>query len=514
VSGHTATRGGLVRGAAAYAGLTAIVVMLAASGLVPAWPGLAHLVALPPLGLFTDVRLALSEAPTILAFLGILAVSFTVRTGVLAFVLGGRDRIRFAALLNLALLPVALLVALLTFVTHAALYSGLFWIGLVVTILALGAVAGVPWAGHSRLRAGWRTNRDTGLRIWTVIGYLTLLAVLGGAGTALGTAAAHAAVPVSAALTVGAIVLLSRPPARPARPGVAALGAVALVAAVIVADRFVTPTDPQDRDGSIMLMSGMTSASGQGAMLEIDPAVLGYACEQVYYFSYAGPGDGQPQQDAVCPIRTGAPYDTEHTRMLPFARHVDFLAAQVADLPEPVVVAGHSQGAWAVWAAASEGRLEGVEAIVVVGPFPDSPTGYPPPGVEGPGRVGGIGLRALEPLGGVIGFEFGADETIAREMLATASASRRIYDQPLPDGIAALNVPGIGDLVIMPGGSDLHGARDGCPAVAAHPDLPLNSGVQDEIVRFLNGDPPRPCGLWRQVVRPLAIPFGVPPHER
>jgi pimeloyl-ACP methyl ester carboxylesterase len=121
-------------------------------------------------------------------------------------------------------------------------------------------------------------------------------------------------------------------------------------------------------------MSGINSASGEGAIFELEPSRLGFTCDRFHYFSYAGPGDGQPQGDAACPKREGAPYEPRDTQR-PFEEQVRLLAEQVAPLDPPVTVLAHSQAAWVAWHAAADGLLEDVEHLVLVGPFPSARSG-------------------------------------------------------------------------------------------------------------------------------------------
>src|SRR5690606_10791949 len=78
--------------AAGLLAVTAVVTVLAATGVLPRWSGLIHLVALPPLDLIADLRVLAAAAPGYPAFLGGLALSLAVRITVLAVLLGGVDR--------------------------------------------------------------------------------------------------------------------------------------------------------------------------------------------------------------------------------------------------------------------------------------------------------------------------------------------------------------------------------------------------------------------------------------
>jgi hypothetical protein len=509
---------GPVRQAAVLGGLSLVLLAGGGTGLLPRWPGLVHLVALPPLDLFTDLRVLVSKASGYPSLAAGLSVAVTVRTVVLALLLGGLDRRRlgFAFRFYLTVLPLALLAALVTYVGHAGLYSGLHWIGMGLALLGLVGFGAAPWLGASRVREALRTSWRTGLRVWPLLAYAATLTFLGGAAFPAGVAGWLAAVPTSAALTLVTLTWLSKP-ARTRLGHLAVAGALVIVAfggfAIAAADEPDRAT--VQRNGSLLAMSGMNSASGEGAVLEVDhPAVFGYRCEQVYYVSYAGVGDGQPQGEAVCPIRTGAPYTAGDTRLRPFAEQVDHLVEQVETQgPAPITLLAHSQGAWVAWQAAAEGRLDGVETLVVIGPFPDSALGWPPPGEAGPGRVGADFLLLLRPVTGLIGFEFDPYEPIARDLLKEANQPRAIYEQPLPDDLSVLSVFGIGDLALNPGGWRLDGAADGCPVLSDHPDLPRSGDLQRQINAFLAGEPPPPCPRWRLAVHPLSMPWKPPPAD-
>lgn len=144
------------------AATAALVVLLAATNAVPTWPGLIHLVALPPLDQFTDLRILLSRASSWPAFLVLLAGVAAARVALMAWLLGGLDarRLRFAALFYTVAFGPVLLAAFADATAYAVLYSRLFWpaVALIgVLVLTLGPV---PWQGGSRLRAAvaltWR----------------------------------------------------------------------------------------------------------------------------------------------------------------------------------------------------------------------------------------------------------------------------------------------------------------------------------------------------------------------
>jgi hypothetical protein len=504
-------------GRASYAALVVLVTVLGAAGVLPRWPGLLHLVALPPLDLAADLRWLLARATGYPAFLLGLAASIGVRTTVLALLLGGRRRPRWrlAVTVYLVAVPPLLLAAQLDFVAHAALYSRLFGAAVAIVLLVWALLAGAVWSGQARLGSALRTNLRDGLRSTELVAYLVALITLGAVAQAGGPAATVALVPVSGALTAAAVLRLRRP--APARPlaHLAAVGAIgAVAAAAIVATQGSAPPEDADatRDGSVLVMSGINSASGQGAIFEVEPPRLGFTCARFHYFSYAGPGDGQPQGDAACPKRSGAPYEPRDTQR-PFEEQVTLLAEQVAPLEPPVTVLAHSQAAWVAWHAAADRLLEGVEHLVLVGPFPSSPLGFPPPDGTGPGRVGGDLFRFLEPVPELVDFDFEVDAPLTRQLLARPDAAGAIFDRPLPDGIEALSIPASSDLALMPHGWRLDHATDVCPIREAHPDLPYSPDLHRAIDHYLAGDRGAAgCPPWPELYRLGSQAFGAPPH--
>lgn len=287
---------------------------------------------------------------------------------------------------------------------------------------------------------------------------------------------------------------------------VAALVAVSI--AFVATRGYDEPEPGPPQPGSLLILSGINSASGRGAIHATDVHRLGYRCEQVYYFSYAGPGDGQPQRDATCPIRTGAPYGPSDTQR-PFQEQVDLFVEQASGLPRPLVVAAHSHAVWVVWEAVATGRAD-VDALLLVGPFPSTPTGYPPPGVNAPGRVFADLLRLAAPATDLVRFHFDPETPAARDLLGTAGAAESVLARPLPGAVRASSLPSATDLPLMPDGRELDVERNECPARVAHPYLPKSAAFEDAAIRFLNGRPPPPCPPWRDWGAVLVRPFGVP----
>ncbi|MFG1944235.1 hypothetical protein [Nonomuraea sp. NPDC048826] len=502
---------------AALVAVTAVVVVLAAIGVLPRWSGLIHLVALPPLDLVADLRVLMAVAPSYPVFLAGLAVSLAVRITVLAALLGGLDRrrLRHAARFYLLVLPPALLAAAQLLGAGAMLYAGLFWTGTITALVVVAITAAAAW----RPDRGFPYLLRHGLRLGTVGAYLLSLAALGTLADLTGPVGAVALVPVSALLTLTAARLLRAVPAitvlRPARRAVAAVGA-ALTAALVTV-MLTAPTGPpraaeprSPRPGSLMLMSGVDSSSGDGAVLEIDPHRLGYTCGQTYYFSYAGPGRGQPRGAARCPSTTGAPYRKDDT-MRPTADLADALEAQLAGLPAPVVLVTHSQGVWITWTAALRHRLPNVATLVLIGPFPDNPVPYPPRGEQGVSILAADVTRLVSDLVRANGVSsFTPDSPLGREWLAHPTAIANTLARRPPGDLRVLSVPSVFDTPLMPAGPALPWADDLCPIPVTHPNLPYSAEFQRSLTRFLDHRPLPSCPPWHHAVGHTFRPFSVP----
>jgi hypothetical protein len=503
--------------------LALTVTALGAIGVLPRWPGLVHLVALPPLDLVGDLGILLVVAPSRPWFALGLLVSLAVRVTVLAAMLGGLDRAGLLRALrfHLVVLPFAALAAVLLYAAPAILFYGLFWLGFVVVLLLVLAVGALPWQPRRQLRAALGASLRSGLRAGTVLAYLALLTLVGALADLSGEVGSVLLVPVSAALTWGAAVVLVEPARlRALRRTIAVVPVAALVAlvGVVMTGPAAPPTqdapDPP-RDGSLLLMSGIDSASGTGAILEIDPHVVGFPCERTHYYSYAGPGDGQPRNDARCPITTGAPYEEEDT-LRSRDELVPGLAAQLGPLPAPVTAAVHSQGVWIAWEAAARGELPTLDTLVLVGPFPTNPVSFPTDGSSAPGAVGADVLRLAEvvqrPGGGTTVFEVASPLT--EEWLAHPDRIDRVLAEPLPDDVTAVSVPSLFDVPLMPDGWRIEGVEDACPVPVTHPNLPYAEDLLAAIEGAIDGEPLAGCPAWRRAIGPAFRHHSVPPSGR
>jgi hypothetical protein len=468
------------------------------------WPGAVHLVALPPLDLVADLRLLLATSTGMPVFVVGAVVSLAGRTLLLAAMLGRLDRggLATAGRFVVMVWPVAFVAAALQYAGVAALYLQLFWAGTVLTVVLLMATGPVPWLADGGIRGGFSRSWHQRGRVGTVGAYLATLTMVGAVADRSGTLGAFVLLPVSAALTWLVIASLRAPDrfvlVRRSIAGLAGAGAVALGAVVAGG-----PTSPPEggasverREGSLMLMSGIDSSSGSGAVLEIDPRVYGWECDQVHYFSYAGPGDGQPRGDAVCPIRRGAPYEAADT-VRSRDEVVPWIEQQVGEMEEPKVVVGHSQGAWFLWEAAADGRLDDVDTIVLLGAFPANPVGYSSQRSGGPGRLVLDGVVRLPPPDGATVFDPGSP--LGLEWLAKPGAAESTFARPLPEHLRVLSIPGALDLPAMPGGHHIDGAVDACPVPVVHPDLPYAPEVWEAVTAFLDDADLPACPWWRTV---------------
>lgn len=501
--------------------ITALVVILAAADVLPVWPGLVHLVALPPLDLYGDVRVLLTTTSNTPSFVLALLSVFMLRTTVLALMMGGltRDRITLAAGFYATLLVPWVLASGIVYMAETMLYARLFWFGLIAVVVLAVLWAPAPWATVRWRRETGRKPRarDVLLHTWPEGPRLSVLLDYAAAVTGIGFLAhqfpaltVHL-VPVSAAATALTVVGLTLPvPARPfLRLSAATLSLAVLTGAWITTrgGESVEATEP--REGSLLLMSGINSRSGSGDMFGTDPAFLGYTCEQTHYFSYAGQGDGQPRGQALCPLHNGSPYTEEHTQR-PFDEQVEVFADQVRDLPRPLVVAGHSHGAWVAWKAVASGAAPEVDALILVGAFPESTGGYRAPGEDGTGRPASDLLRLLIPLGAVFGFDLDPDAPGPRELLGTTERPAEIFALPLPEHTRALKTPSSTDLPLKPSGWRMDVDRNACPIRTPHAYLPTTPAYYNEVNRFLDGAPPSACPAFFTWGGSLTVPFGTP----
>ena len=493
--------------------LTGGVLVAAGLGVFPWWPTIIQAVALPPFDLFHDIRVFMGESVSYPGFVLSVLIATALRAAALSWLLAGTNRRRYVQTLRFVLkfyaiaLPGMLLAAGASFAGGATLYFGFFWAGMLIAALVFVLMAPMPWA---RSFAFWRS----GAGIVAAVGYLGVQGVLG--------MLAHLDVAAAFVLSVAATGVFMLFMSKRFVVWRYALALPVLVFFVWLFGMAIGgPSQPrydialggvQPREGSLVMMSGIDSSSGDGAIFEVDPRAFGYLCGQVHYYSYAGPGDGAPQEDAVCPIRSGAPYGPDDTYR-ELDELVPWFVEQVADLPEPITVITHSQGVWVVHEALTRNDAPEVDHIIYVGPFPDNWVGYPPDDARGSGVVGRGFLWLVSGIarpGGTAAFR--PDQPLAETLLASPDEVESLMQRPLPDDIGALSVQSVFDLPLIQT-RDLPYALDACPVPIVHPNLPYSPELHGNVRDFLDGEPVgEQCPPLYAVLGPALRPFGQPPN--
>lgn len=162
------------RRALVLVGLAVAVALLVTVGPLPRHSGLPHLVAVPPLGFFADLRLLVAAANSYPVFIAGVAASLAVRISVLALLLGSlRRHARMAGTVYAAALVPALLAATVQFSGQAVLYARLFWPGPMLMAVTLAVLGPAVWQRRDRLRSGVVETARHGLRVDVLLPYVT-----------------------------------------------------------------------------------------------------------------------------------------------------------------------------------------------------------------------------------------------------------------------------------------------------------------------------------------------------
>ncbi len=500
--------------------VAAAVMVLATLGVLPVWSGLVYLVGLPPLDIFADLRMLLVLAPTWPVFVSLLVVLICVRIVLLAYLLGGItwQRLRFAALFYSAAAVPALIAAQLSYMGFAILYVRAFWVSVWITIVTFIVLAAAPWSGAARLRTSIALGLTSYKRIAALMIYLTVIAMVGAAAEQW-PSLTLAAIPAAVLATAFVVVLLPHIDAVRSLlwPVPVALTGVALFLTAWGADRlFVREPEPPLREGSLMVMSGINSSSGDGAVYRLAPESFGFTCEQMYYYSYAGPGDGVEGREGSCPIRTGAPFTGEDTHQ-PMDLLAAHLAAQVEGLPRPITVVGHSHSAWVAWLAAATKPDLPIDRVIVLSAFPESGHGYVDAHTVGQGRIAADLLRIAAPIATEFGMVLAIDTPALQRVLGDPEGPAQIMRSrsPLPDHVRGLSIVAATDLVLLPSGWTIGAEVNACPVWNSHPTLPNSPAVAREINRFLDGEHARECTpVAANLLAAVSRPLGVPRHDQ
>jgi hypothetical protein len=501
-----------------YGLVAAAVVIAALLRLLPRWPGLAQQVALPPLDLFADTRVLMARASSLPLFVLGIVVATVARAAILAAVLGfTRRRFTFALRFYVAALVPALLASGLDFSGRAVLYAYLIWGGLLLALATFVVFGAAPWVGRDALHRALGTAARRRFRFGALAAYLVALAVVGDLWRRPGAVSQVIVVPISALLTAFVARRLTAPAIRPTLRSTAVVAAalVIVVAFAVVLLRggsdHATAVVPA-RAGSLLLVPGVDTSTGHGAMFKLDPRALGYSCAQTFYYSYRGPGTGGPQADAQCPIRSGTPYQRSDTTR-PLAQLASALRAEIAGLPRPVVVVTHSQGAWIAWSAITGEPDTAVSALVMLAPFDQGLAPYPPPNTNRTGAAGGVAVRVMTDLGRRFGIsKFDADAPLARELQGTPRAVERLVAHRLPSTVRGAAVIARGDFPLEPR-SWPNGLPEACPGWLMHAALPTSSAATSAAARFLAGKPLTSCPRAIETIGHATDAFGAPPPD-
>jgi pimeloyl-ACP methyl ester carboxylesterase len=383
----------------------------------------------------------------------------------------------------------------LEFAGLAAVYAWYAWAGLALTLLV--ALRVMP-----RAAGGGRPLAPV-----LAIAGLTALGALAEAG---GGVTPVALIPVSAVFTV---YVLRKKPKR--TQGVSPVVATVALAATLLVGATPSSSSPIASDTTLLLVPGVDTSSGQGALYRFQPINIGLGCERVFYYSYLGPGREAPPGEAACPLQLHAPYKKSDTQR-PLAQLVDAFVRQVARIRAatdgaPIAVVTHSQGAVIAWAAVASGAAEGVTHLVSVAGFPHSPVGYPPSGSDGEGLVGADVLRLLSAASrGLSEGTFSPDAPLAREILAEADGLEAIFSRPLPPGVTAATVSTSFDVIVAPEGLTISG-RPGWTVDATHVDVLDSSEMYAAVASVLRDQPPPRTSLLGRVLDVIVHAFMPPP---
>jgi len=493
--------------------LICLVEVLLVAGVIPLWPGAVHEVALPPLGLLSDMELLVARSTSIPVFGGLLVTDLIVRTTVLSLVISSRWSMRIwlktAEFYLVSLIP-CFIAAELVYSGQAILYSPLFWAGIAFSVLMALALSPMAWRlferGPSRASSsGW--SRDTswsdlgergglitalksgfwsGFGIPMVVAYLVVLILLGAGSAAAGTAGVYLGVMVSGIVTIYIARYLSSEHSGVAVRRLAALSVTAVLAIVIV---YVPINSPQlahrasRSSGTLFLVGGIDTSSGYGAIFGLQPRSIGYSCSRTVYYSYAGVGGGAAKGDAECPITSGRPYTQDQTTQ-PIGKSVFYFRQEVGRLRSPVTVVAHSSGAWIAWDALRGWKDSPVRNLVLLAPVSHS-IGYVI-GHSGSGIVGSFGLRAVTQFGRSIKFGTVRSRDSILVTMEAKGQAQRLFGTALPASIKAFAVESSYDLAMF-GKAAAPYALQGCPLLLSHTEMAYSPTVMYEVSRFIHG---------------------------
>jgi len=373
-----------------------VVGLLIAFGVLPAGGTSALAGAVFPLDVFFDVKQAMAQAPSWLAFVLVIVVSITARSAVLAATIVTADG-RLADFLSTwtraiwLVVPAAVLLApsaLLMFSGTAARYAPFLWAG---ALLGLVPAVWLARQGIS-LAAGDRSGPAAIPEGSSFLAYAYMTALFGAAMSSLSSELplASAAIVVFAAPIHALVFLGWREHARRSTytgGGAIAVAVTAIAVAILVTgtiyDRYVRSFPPVGRTsarGTLLMLGGVDSTAESGALTGIDVRRFGYPRERARMVSYRGPDEPSTKQDT-------------HRDL---SRVAERVGGQIADAEAPVALLGHSQAGLILDRVIDRGLSIPQRSVVFAAPPPFPPSlEIPRAGEDGTGRPGGDLARAF-----------------------------------------------------------------------------------------------------------------------
>jgi hypothetical protein len=137
--------------------------------------------------------------------------------------------------------------------------------------------------------------------------------------------------------------------------------------------------------------------------------------------------------------------------------------------------------------------------------------GYPPPRVDGPGRIGADTLRVVSWFSRVLGFgTFDPDSPLARETLARANGLEEVFGEPLPTGTTGALLFATADAIVAPEGREL--PEDATfDIVATHVGITESAAAGSAVGAILSGGRPVE-DRWIAPLLSAILPAFMPPH--
>jgi hypothetical protein len=459
-------------------GAVGVLVLL---GVFPSSAESAIAGALFPIDIYFDLKQSLAFSFSWPTFAASVVLSVLVRSGSLAATLWLADDRRApiasvwlpAARLSLvavaALSPVAVFMYLSTTLRYAPF-------GIVAAVAGL-LVAVVFVRRALSLDGG--AGRPNGAGVPEVGGFLAYAYTLCAVGAAMSSLDRISAVPVGLLLMclgpLHALFLLgwrehlraeTYPGAGTFAVGVTGLATIVFLSSVVY-DRAIhdpPPVASADALGTLLLLGGADSTSETGALTEMDPRDVGFDPESTRTLSYRGPD---------------ATYDAADTRgdLTEIARTV---SRQIEGEPAPRLLLGHSQASLVIDRIIDADLVAPDRSVVLAPPPPVPPAmSVPPPGRDGPGRVGGDAARAVAKLFDLAGLP-------AFDIDAAASPTNLRPVVVIDKRVSRVSVWALGDSVWLDGDWRRPGEIN-LVAISDHVGIANNRRALEGSRRFLAG---------------------------